>query len=259
VADSPFPPFSALLIDDEPLARLELRRLLKAHPAVAVAGEAGTLAEARTRLQQSDYDLVFLDIQLRGGNAFDLVADIRPEARVIFVTAYDRYAVRAFEVNALDYLLKPVAAPRLAAALERAAAARGPANPAAAPAPPLPLARDDRVLVKIGPSLRFIELAAIGAIRSCENYTELLLLNGEKPLVLRSLKAWEDLLPEDAFVRVHRQTLVNLAHVRAVVRLGGDDVQFELAPPLPPVAASRRQLADLRHRFAAAGLGSLLP
>ncbi len=261
--DSPPPAFSALLIDDEPLARLELRRLLKAHPAVAIAGEAGTLAEARTRLQQPDYDLVFLDIQLRGGNAFDLVADIRPEARVIFVTAYDRYAVRAFEVNALDYLLKPVAAARLAAALERATAARAaPAAvvpPAAATQPPLRLARDDRVLVKIGTSLRFIDLAAIGAIRSCENYTELLLLNGEKPLVLRSLKAWEDLLPEDSFVRVHRQTLVNLAHVRAIVRLGGDDVQFELAPPLPPVAASRRQLADLRHRFAAAGLGSLLP
>lgn len=254
--DSPPPAFSALLIDDEPLARLELRRLLKAHPAVAVAGEAGTLAEARARLQQSDYDLVFLDIQLRGGNAFDLVAEIRPEARVIFVTAYDRYAVRAFEVNALDYLLKPVAAPRLAAALERAAARAAPVPTAP---PPLRLAREDRVLVKVGASLRFIELAAIGAIRSCENYTELLLVNGEKPLVLRSLKAWEDLLPEDSFVRVHRQTLVNLAHVRAIVRLGGDDVQFELAPPLPPVAASRRQLADLRHRFAAAGLGSLLP
>lgn len=260
MAESPTPKFSALLIDDEPLARLELRRLLKAHPNVTVTGEAGTLTEARHLLRQPGHDLVFLDIQLRGGNAFDLIADVAASARVIFVTAYDRYAVRAFEVNALDYLLKPVTAPRLAAALDRAAVARAAAAAVvAAVPPPIRLAPDDRVLVKVGTALRFIDVAAIGAIRSCENYTELLLLNGEKPLVLRSLKAWEELLPEETFVRVHRQTLVNLVHVRAIVRLGEDDVHFELAPPLPPVAASRRQLADLRHRFAAAGLGSLLP
>lgn len=250
----------ALLIDDEPLARLELRRLLKAHPHVSVAGEAGTLDEARALLARPGYDLVFLDVQLRGGTGFDVLDSVAPAADVVFVTAYDRYAVRAFDVNALDYLLKPATAARLALTLQRLGRPADP-GPAAGSAPP-PGGRfttDDRVFVKTGHATRFLAVSAIGAIRSCENYSEVLLTTGEKLLVLRPLKSWEESLPEEAFVRVHRQTIVALAHVRRILRTGEDDVLFELAPPLPAVAASRRQLAELRHRFAAAGLGNILP
>ncbi len=244
------PGLRAVLVDDEPLARLELRRLLAAHPSVVVTGEAATLVEARTLLARGGYDLVFLDVQLRGGTGFDALDSIAAEAHVVFVTAYDRYAVRAFDINALDYLLKPVTAARLSATLGRLGAA-------AAPAPVTPAARitaDDRVFVKTGSALRFVHVAAIAAIRTCENYTELHLAGGEKLMVLRSLKSWEESLPEDTFLRVHRQALVNLAHVRRLVRAEGDEVWCELTPPLAPIAASRRQVADLRQRFASAGL-----
>jgi two-component system LytT family response regulator len=253
-------PRHALLIDDEPLARMELRRLLRPHAHVAIAGEAGTMIEARARLGHPGYDLVFLDVQLRGGNGFDLLDAIAPAAQVVFVTAYDRYAVRAFEVNALDYLLKPVTAARLAATLQRLESPLAPA-PAGPPArgEPARLAHDDRVYVKTGHATRFIAVADIGAIRSCENYTELALASGEKLLVLRSLKSWEEALPEEQFARVHRQALVNLARVRQITRRGEDEVLFEFAPPLAPVAASRRQLAELKQRFAAAGFGAVLP
>lgn len=244
----------ALLIDDEPLARLELRRLLAAHPEVTVVGEAGSLADARALTAAGGYDLVFLDVQLRGGSGFDLLDSLAPEAQVVFVTAYDRYAVRAFEVNALDYLLKPVRPARLAACL-----ARDSATDAAPPASAPPLATGDRVFIKSGQSRRFVPVADIAAIRSCENYTEVFLADGERLLVLRSLKAWESLLPAEAFVRIHRQTLVNLAHVRRIARVGDDEVRFELGPALPSFAASRRQIADLRQRFTAAGLADLLP
>lgn len=247
----------ALLIDDEPLARLELRRLMLAHPHIAVVGEAGTVTEARAALARPGYDLVFLDVQLRGGDGFDLLPDLAPAAHVIFVTAYDRYAVRAFEVNALDYLLKPVTPARLATALVRVDATRPrPEEPGVIA--PTKLRADDRVFVKTGSATRFVGVAAIGAIRSCENYTELLLASGEKLLVLRSLKSWEETLP-DSFLRVHRQTLVNLSHVTSIRRVGQDDVLFELTAPLPSVPASRRQLAELKHRFSAAGLERLLP
>ena len=249
------PHLRAVLVDDEPLARLELRRLLAAHPTVAVTGEAATLAEARTLLARGGYDLVFLDVQLRGGTGFEALDSIAADAHVVFVTAYDRYAVRAFDINALDYLLKPVTAARLSATLGRLGAAA--ANPpGAAPAAP-PAARinaDDRVFVKTGTSLRFVTVSTIAAIRSCENYTELHLVGGEKVMVLRSLKSWEESLPAESFLRVHRQALVNLAHVRRLVRAEGDEVRCELTPPLPPIAASRRQVADLRQRFAAAGV-----
>jgi len=251
-------PRHPLLIDDEPLARVELRRLLQTHAHIAIAGEAGTLIEAREILGRPGYDLVFLDVQLRGGTGFDLLASIAPGAQIVFVTAFDRYAVRAFDVNALDYLLKPVTAPRLALALQRLADIRTAPIAAAQPATAR-LALDDRAFVKSGHATRFVPVAAIGAIKSCENYTELLLADGGKLLALRSLKAWEELLPEEHFVRIHRQALVNLAHVKKITRAGEDDVLFELTPPLAPLPASRRQLAELRHRFAAAGLAGLLP
>jgi two-component system LytT family response regulator len=248
----------ALLIDDEPLARVELRRLLKAHPHVSLAGEAGTLEDARNLLSRPGYDLVFLDVQLRGGTGFDLLSSVAPGAQLIFVTAYDRYAVRAFEVNALDYLLKPVTAARLALALQRLADART-APLVAPPSPSARLTMEDRAFVKTGSATRFLPVAAIGAIKTCENYTEVLLSGGEKLLVLRTLKSWEELLPEANFVRIHRQALVNLAHVKKIARTSEEDVLFELTPPLAPLPASRRQLAELKSRFAAAGLDGLLP
>src|SRR5688572_22135523 len=108
----------ALLIDDEPPARIVLRTLLAPHP-VEIVGEAGTLRAARELLARHDYTLVFLDIQLRGGTGFDLVPAVRPGAEIVFVTAHDEHALRAFEVNALDYLLKPIKPERLAASITR--------------------------------------------------------------------------------------------------------------------------------------------
>src|SRR3954465_3716715 len=109
----------ALLIDDEPSARDDLRDMLAAHAGVRVVGEAGLMAAAREQLARSDYSLVFLDVQLRGGTGFDLVPLVREGAAIVFVTGFERFAVRAFEVNALDSLVKPVATERLAATLRK--------------------------------------------------------------------------------------------------------------------------------------------
>ncbi len=243
----------ALLIDDEPLARMELRRLLQAHPNLEVVGEADTLNSAQERLGTADYDVVFLDIQLRGGTGFELLEFISPHAEIIFVTAYDRFAVRAFEVNALDYLLKPVTAERLAETLRRVEESTEPTN--ASPH----LGIEDRVFVKTGAATRFVPVAHIVSIGSCENYTELQLADGQKLMTLRTLKSWEVSLPEALFVRIHRQSIVNLQHVRAIVRAEGDDVRFQFDVRLPELSASRRRLTELRQRFTEAGLGQLLP
>ena len=145
----------ALIIEDEATARADLRAKLAAHPAVTILAEAATLRSARALLARTDYDLVFLDVQLIGGNSFDLVPDVRPEARIIFATAYDAFALRAFEVNALDYLLKPVVPARLAAALRRLAAAPAPAGEAAAELPAGPALRlADTVYLRNGGMLR---------------------------------------------------------------------------------------------------------
>ena len=242
----------ALLIDDEPPARAALRGLLRAHPEIALAGEADTVADATARLAASDYDLVFLDIQLRGGTGFDLVPFVRPEARVIFVTAFDQHAVRAFEVNALDYLIKPVRPQRLAEALRRLAA---PAPVAEAATTPLPaLAPDDLVHLKIGNgSTRFVALADIAAIESNENYSEAYLGDGTRLFVRRTMKCWEDTLPASHFVRVHRSTIVNLARYRGSDRQSYETTLLHLDGLGAAVRASFRYLPELRARLAALG------
>ncbi|WP_221030508.1 LytR/AlgR family response regulator transcription factor [Actomonas aquatica] len=248
-----------LLIDDEPLARLELRRLLKTHPQIEIVGEAGTLNAARALLADTPFDLVFLDIQLRGGSGFDLLDRIPPHAHIVFVTAYDRYAVRAFEVNALDYLLKPVTSARLASSLQRVLAAPTSAADDTTAAAAMPLLPDDRVLVKTSDATRFVPVQSIVSVTSNENYTELQLADAQKLMTLRTLKSWEACLPTAFFVRIHRQTLINLAHVRAIVRGEGESVQFQFDDPLPPLSASRRRVSDLKQRLEAAGLTQLLP
>lgn len=242
---------TALIIDDEPPACDILRALLAEHPSVTVVGEAGTVTAARARLAQHDYDLVFLDVQLRGGTGFDLVPHVRPGARIVFITAYDVHALRAFEVNALDYLVKPVAPARLANALARL----GSATTATPFSPSRPLLIGDRVLIKVGAgSERFVSLADIRFVASNENYSEIALgAVGERLLVRRTMKAWEDTLPAEHFVRVHRQMIVNVAHVQRVDRASESTSLLHLDGVSDPVPASYRYIGALRVALSTAG------
>lgn len=244
----------ALLIDDEPAARRDLRQLLAAHPDISVVGEAATLDTARELLERGGYEIAFLDVQLLGGTGFDLAPHVAPGARIIFVSAFDRFALRAFEVNALDYLQKPVRTARLAETLRRAAAARLPEPSATEPAPAA-LRVDDLVHVKTGPgTARFLRVAEIVAIASQDNYTELHLTAGERVLVRQTLAAWEQRLPASHFVRVHRQTIVNVARLLAVENLDEEAALLRLAGLAEPVRARRDRWPELQSRLTALGL-----
>ncbi len=199
---------TVIIIDDEPLVRDELRDLLSDHGEIKIIGEAGNIREARDLLKKASPDLVFLDIQLRGGLGFDLVPFISPESHIIFFTAHDEYAVRAFEVNALDYLLKPVDEDRLALALARMGSDRGRISDA--PLQPGHLKGDDQVYVKTEFGQCFITVTEIGAVTSIGgNYTSLQLDSQRSYTVRRTLKQWEEFLPVDLFIRIHRSILIN--------------------------------------------------
>jgi two-component system LytT family response regulator len=242
-------PHAALLIDDETTARADLKAKLVAHPGVAVVGEAATLRSARELLGRADYDLVFLDIQLVGGNAFDLVPDVRPGARIVFVTAYDNHALRAFEVNALDYLLKPVRPERLAAALARIAtiAAAGDDERVSASA----LRADDTVYLRAGLKARFVRVVDISAIAAQDNYSEVRLIDGSKIFLRRSLTSWEEVLPATHFMRVHRTQIVNLARIARYERDDDEHTLLHVEGVAEPVVASRYRWSELRERLAA--------
>ena len=242
----------ALIIDDETTARADLRAKLAAHAEVEIVGEAATMRSARALLARTDYDLVFLDIQLVGGISFDLVPEVRPGARIIFVTAYDTYAVRAFEINALDYLLKPVMPARLAAALRRLSAAPVPAEQAApALAPGVTLRLDDTVYLRSGLRARFVTVADISLIVARDNYSEVQLADGSKIFLRKSLKAWADTLPATHFMRVHRTQIVNLGRVVRYQRDVDEHTLLYVTGVTKPVSASRDRWSELRERLSA--------
>ncbi len=238
-----------LLIDDEKTARTDLRAMLVAHPEIEIVGEAATVKAARTLLASADYALVFLDIQLIGGSGFDLVPNVRAEAKIIFVTAHNEHAVRAFEVNALDYLLKPVKAERLAQALTRLELAPTNEVEAPPPAPGLALRPDDIIHLSSGSSARFTPITDLSAIEAEENYSLVHLADGSRVLVRRSLKAWEEILPPAQFIRVHRTVIVNLTRLTGYRRDAQKSISLQVHGLAESMPVGRMFWPELKPRL----------
>ncbi|HEX2101003.1 MAG TPA: response regulator [Candidatus Synoicihabitans sp.] len=204
------PVLRALLIDDERIARAELRRLLAAHPEIEIVGEARHGPEALQLIETLAPDVIFLDVQMPGMTGFEVLDRLDEPPQVIFTTAFDQHALQAFDANALDYLLKPVAAARLAVALEKLR----PPVPDTTTAPPLarPL---ERVFVRDGERCWLVTATDIVLLESEGNYTRLY-FGANKPLIPRSLSALEERLDRKVFFRANRQHIVNLGAVEAV-------------------------------------------
>jgi two-component system LytT family response regulator len=201
---------SVLIVDDERLAREKLRGLLKKHWNVRIAGEARNTDEAQAMITEIRPDLVFLDIQMPGGSGFDLLERLEDPPFIVFVTAYDKFAIRAFEVNALDYLLKPVDPERLDKAIRRiASTTRMPGEIGGA------LSRTDRVFLNTGKKNLFLPVMKIAAIIADKNYTNVMDTNGLCHMVRSSLRDWERRLPKDTFVVLGRSLMINRHHIQS--------------------------------------------
>ena len=237
---------SAIIVDDERLARRELRVMLEeAHgAAVRVVGEAESVRTAAELVRTCDADVVFLDVQLAGESGLELLTLIDPSVAVVFVTAFDQYAVRAFEVNALDYLLKPVAPARLARAVERLGA---PNDDAAATPAATRLDYQDRLFLRLDDRMGFVKVADIVSIASDGDYSVVRLANGRTHRARKSLRDWLARLPETAFARVHRSTIVNLEYVERVEEWSHFSYRLYLRGTAEPVAMSRRYAGQLRR------------
>ena len=272
-----------VLIDDERLARDELRRLLQAHPEVEVAGEAANVTEALRLLPVLRPDLIFLDIEMPGRTGFDLLEALpAPHPEIIFVTAYDAFALRAFEVNALDYLLKPVVPARLAKTLAQVRRRRAEASDyAPAPAslsasPPAPAAtgeaaaltglgadsdearrvsdgraeprfrEDDQVFLREGERCYFVPVREILLLEAEGNHTRVW-FRGEKPLLSRALATLEARLPESLFIRANRAQVVNRAEIERMEPWFSGGLKAYLRGGLQ-VEFSRRQAQVFRER-----------
>jgi len=200
----------ALIVDDERLARNELRRMLRNFPEIEIAGEAGNADEARDHILRLHPDLIFLDIQMPGGDGFQLLERLDEVPLVIFTTAFDKYALKAFEVSALDYLQKPIVPERLAAAIAKVSARL------AAPAPANNIADANRqIFVRDGDRCWFVTVKNIVLMESEGNYTRLH-FDGNRPLLLRSLTDLQTRLDPAIFFRANRKQIINLKFVESI-------------------------------------------
>jgi two-component system LytT family response regulator len=244
----------ALLVDDERLARQELRRLLSVHPEIEVVGEAPDAEAARARVKELGPDLLFLDVQMPGEDGFQLLESLESAVpAVIFTTAYDEFAVKAFEFNALDYLMKPVDPARLAAALARLAerpSAPGATEGTAAAAErgrSSRLAPEDRVFVREGDRCWFVEVKSIRLLESEGNYTRVH-FDGAQPLLFRSLNAMEARLDPRVFFRANRRQIINLEWIDKIEPWFSGGLLVGLKGG-PNVELSRRQAQAFRERM----------
>ena len=197
----------AIIIDDEPLAVAELQRMLQPYPQVEVIASSTRSADALQQIKQLNPDVIFLDINMPEMNGFQLLEALDETPEVIFITAYDEFAVKAFEVNALDYLLKPVNAERLAEAIKKLTLPQLENKPR--------LDADKKIFIKDGEQCFFIPLKDIMYLESAGNYVKVF-FKEKRPMLHRSLNYMEERLPDSIFFRASRQFIINTEFIRSI-------------------------------------------
>lgn len=236
----------AIIIDDERLARAELKKLLQEFPEVEIVDEAANAEEGITKIETQKPDLIFLDIQMPGKTGFDMLAHLEKTPQVIFTTAYDEFALKAFEVNALDYLLKPVEPKRLADAIQKLhfgdskeirQTTENTNNSL--------LGENDQVFVKDGERCWFVKLSDIRLFESVGNYAKVF-FGPNKPLILKSLNALEERLDEKFFFRANRKHIVNLRMIDKIEPYFNGGLLLELKGG-EKIEVSRRQTVKFKE------------
>lgn len=230
----------AVIVDDEEPARDLLRELLSHFPHVKVIGEANSVATAIGLCLDLRPNLLFLDVDLGDGEGFDVLPKLDPIPALIFVTAYDQYAVRAFEVNAVDYLLKPIRFNRLTHALERIVHEPQQVNAKR-------LKDNDRIFLRSDAHVRVVYVTEISGVEAQENYSMVHLIDGDTMLMRRGISEWEKLLPPQLFLKTHRSLIVNLQQVDKVVAEDREEISLYVTGFAYPIRLGRRPAVRLRR------------
>jgi len=234
---------NALIVDDEELAREELRALLLDYKNIEIVGEADSADLAKKLIDSLKPDVIFLDIQMPGKTGFDLIEELDTEATIIFVTAYDEFAIRAFEVNALDYLIKPVYPERLAKTIARLSKSEK------VELQLKPFDYEDFIFTKINNKVHFIKIKNIKCISSAGEYTEIYTGKGKKTLILKSMQEWENRLPTSHFLRIHRTSIVNLNYIQEIQESLTNSYDIYLEGIEKPFGMSQRYYAKIRKKL----------
>src|SRR5436190_988570 len=235
----------AIIIDDERLARAELKKLLQEFPEIEVIDEAANADEGIAKIDSQHPDLIFLDIQMPGKTGFDMLTQLERTPQVIFTTAYDEFALKAFEVNALDYLLKPVEPKRLADAVQKLQVENKEPRVATEFTNNSMLAEHDQVFVNDGERCWFVKLNEIRLFESVGNYAKVF-FGPNKPLILKSLNALEERLDPKMFFRANRKHIINLRMIEKIEPYFNGGLLLELKGG-EKIEVSRRQTVKFKE------------
>ncbi len=239
-------PVKAIIIDDERLARTELKKLLQEFPDIEIMDEASNAEDGLEKIELLNPDLIFLDIQMPGKTGFDLLQELEKAPRVIFTTAYDEYALKAFEVNALDYLLKPIEPRRLTDAIQKLHFEISKENAGYGNAVNRgPLTENDQVFVKDGERCWFVKLSEIRLFESVGNYAKVFFANN-KPLILKSLNALEERIDDRIFFRANRKHIINMRLIEKIEPYFNGGLLVELKGG-EKIEVSRRQTVRIKE------------
>jgi two-component system LytT family response regulator len=249
----------AIIVEDSRLARLELRELLKLHPDVDIIDEAKNIEIAQEKIESLQPDLIFLDINMPNGSGFELLERLIECPFVIFTTAYSEFALKAFEVNALDYLVKPIHPQRLANAIEKLKLrilettqsnlnkknSEGSNKLTEKSEAELSLPIDHKIFVKDGEQCWLIDVAKIRYFESCGNYAKIY-FETHKPMIYKSLNLIEQRLNPNIFIRTNRQFIVNTHFIRAIETSGNSGLVLTMEDG-KDIDVSRRHTNTFKH------------
>jgi two-component system LytT family response regulator len=236
---------TCVVIDDEDLARLTLRNKLTYFPNIEVIGEANSIKEGMEVINNLKPDLLFLDIQLSDGTGFDLLNKLEFTGEIIFVTAYDEYAIRAFEINAVDYLLKPISNKRLKDAIEKLNKKLSTDSNVNI----VKLNYDDRLMVTHKKSVNFIKINSIISINASREYSYVYTVEGKEYLTSKSISEWDNKLPDQNFCRVHRSTIINFDFINKINHQVTGTAEVFMQGLSEPLRISRNYFRKLKERY----------
>jgi len=235
-----------MIVDDNWLFREELKKFLHDYPEIELVSEAERISEAIKKIEVIKPHVLFLDIQLAGESGFELFDKTDVTAKTIFITAYDQYAIRAFEVNALDYLLKPIRKERLTRAINKLLAS---SKNDESYLTDERLEYDDIIYLIIDGSLKFIKVSRLKCIVAERNYSYIIYDGNKKELISKTLSEWEKKLPDKLFVRVHRSTIINFEYVEKVKKRKNYTHEVTIKGIDEPFIISRRYAARLKKKL----------
>ncbi|WP_226648071.1 LytR/AlgR family response regulator transcription factor [Microbulbifer variabilis] len=234
----------AIIVEDSRLARNELRELLKSHKHINLVAEAQNCEQAISLIAEKQPDLMFLDINLPDGNGFDILERLDSTPQVIFTTAYDEYAIQAFEVNALDYLLKPINPKKLKRALDKTFSdipSQPPRNSVSY------LDAHNKIFIKDGESCWLIEIGKIRYFENCGNHAQVF-FDDSKPFIYKSLAKIEQRLNPEIFFRVNRKQIINLNFIKDIESWVNSGLLITMSDG-KEIEVARRPATKLRERL----------